>query len=99
MKNKLSIVSVLISWLLCMSLAPRVFANHRSGDQPLPELIRMADLDGDGIPDLAVNMSGFDHIAILKGDGHANFSIKRQFETDTLPKGIVLGDFNKDGTL
>lgn len=99
MKNKLSIVSVLASWLLCMGLAPRVFANHRSGDQPLPELMRIADFDGDGIPDLAVNLSGFDHIAILKGDGHANFTIKRQFETDTLPKGLTVGDFNKDGKL
>jgi len=99
MKNILSIVSVLFSCLLCTILAPRVFANHRSGDDPLPELIRMADFDGDGIPDLAVNMSGFDHIAILKGDGHANFILKRQFETDTLPKGIVLGDFNKDRKL
>jgi len=99
MKNKLSIVSVLTSWLLCMSLAPKVFANHRSGDQPLPELMRMADFDGDGIPDLAVNMCGFDHIAILKGDGHANFSIQIQFETDTLPKGLALGDFNHDGKL
>jgi hypothetical protein len=99
MKNILSIVSVLTSWLLCMSLAPTVFANHRSGDDPLPELIRMADFDGDGIPDLAVNLSGFDHIAILKGDGHANFSVKRQIETDTLPKGVAMADFNKDGKL
>ena len=99
MKNKLSIVSVLTSCLLCTSLVPTVFANHRSGDEPLPEIIRMGDFDGDGIPDLAVNLSGFDHIAILKGDGHANFSVQHQFETDTLPKGVVLADFNKDGKL
>ena len=99
MKNKPSIISFLIGCVLCTSLAPTVFANHRSGDFPLPELIRMADFDGDGIPDLAVNLSGFDHIAILKGDGHANFSVQRQVETDTLPKGVAVADFNKDGKL
>ena len=99
MKNKPSIISFLIGCVLCTSLAPMVFANHRSGDFPLPELIRMSDFDGDGIPDLAVNLSGFDHIAILKGDGHANFSVQRQVETDTLPKGVAVADFNKDGKL
>jgi len=99
MKNKLSIVSSLIGWVLCAILAPTVFANHRSGDIALPEQIKIADLDGDGITDLAVNLAGFDHTAILKGDGHANFTLQRLIESDTLPKGIVLADFNKDSHL
>jgi len=99
MKNTLRNIFILISCALCAILAPKAVANHRSGDFPLSEQIRMADFDGDSIPDLAVNLSGFDHIAILKGDGHANFTIQRQFETDTLPKGVAMGDYNKDGKL
>jgi len=99
MKNTLTNVSILLGCVLCATLAPRAVANHRSGDFALPEQIRMADFDGDGIMDLAVNLSGFDHVAILKGDGHANFTLQRQFETDTLPKGVAMGDYNKDGKL
>lgn len=99
MNNRLTNVCLLLGGVLCASLAPTGLANHRSGDFPLPEIIRMADFDGDGIQDLAVNVSGFDHIAILRGDGHANFTLQGQFETDTLPKGVAVGDFNKDGRL
>src|SRR6266446_2093304 len=99
MKNKLTKVSILIGCVLCASFAPTAFGNHRSGDFALPELIRMADFDGDGIKDLAVNLAGLDHVAILKGDGHANFTVQRQIETDTLPKGVAMGDFDKDGHL
>jgi FG-GAP-like repeat len=99
MKNRLTNVFVLIGCVLCASVTPTVLANHRSGDFALPEIIRMADFDGDGIQDLAVNVSGFDHIVILKGDGHANFTVQGQFETDTLPKGVAMGDFDKDGRL
>lgn len=99
MKTRLTHLLVPIVCVLCASLTPTTLANHRSGDYALPEIIRMADFDGDGIQDLAVNVSGFDHIAILKGDGHANFTVQGQFETDTLPKGVALGDFDKDGRL
>ena len=99
MNSKLTKLCLLTGCVLCEILTPTALANHRSGDFPLPETIRIADFDGDGIQDLAVNVSGFDHIAILKGDGHANFSVQEQFETDTLPKGLAMGDFDKDGRL
>lgn len=99
MNNKLTKLCLLTGCVLFATLTPTAHANHRSGDFPLPETIRIADFDGDGIQDLAVNVSGFDHIAILKGDGHANFTVQEQFETDTLPKGLAMGDFDKDGRL
>ena len=95
MNNKLTKFCLLIGCVLCAMLTPTTLANHRSGDFALPETMRIADFDGDGIQDLAVNVSGFDHIAILKGDGHANFTVQEQFETDTLPKGVAMGDFDK----
>ena len=71
MNNKLTKLCLLTGCVLCATLTPTALANHRSGDFALPETIRIADFDGDGLQDLAVNVSGFDHIAILKGDGHA----------------------------
>ena len=49
--------------------------------------------------DLAVNASGFDHIAILLGDGNGGFTLAGHFATDTLPKGLQVGDVNGDGYL
>jgi len=40
------------------------FANHKTGDFPLPELIVAADFNEDGKLDLAVNVTGFDNVAI-----------------------------------
>src|SRR6266513_2526489 len=58
-----------------VSLAGPAFANHRTGDLPLPELLVAADLNEDGKLDLAVNVTGFDNVAILNGDGQANFTL------------------------
>lgn len=77
-------------------LAATMLANHRTGDFPLPELIAPGDFNQDGKIDLAVNVAGFDNIAILQGDGQGGFTLKRHLETDTLPKGLAVGDMNRD---
>jgi hypothetical protein len=79
-----------------LALAGTAFANHKTGDFPLPELIVAADFNEDGKLDLAVNVTGFDNVAILNGDGHGNFTLKEHVETDTLPKGLAVGDVNRD---
>ena len=61
-------------------IAP-AFANHKTGDYPLPDAIAMGDFDQDGKLDLAVNISGFDTIAILTGDGQGGFTLKGHVET------------------
>jgi len=96
MKNTFTRASILLGCILA-ALSPAAFGNHRSGDFALPEIIRTGDFNGDGILDLLVNVSGFDHIAMFQGDGQGNFTLKRQFETDTLPKGLVVGDVDNDG--
>jgi len=84
---------------LCALFPALVFANHRAGDYPLPEEIVAGDFNRDGKVDLAVNLSGFDNIAILTGDGLGNFTLKSHVEADTLSKGIAVGDINSDGKL
>jgi hypothetical protein len=99
MKGHLLIRSFLISCALGASLIAPAFANHKTGDYPLPDLVVMGDFDQDGNVDLAVNVSGFDTIAILTGDGQGGFALKGHVETDTLPKGLVAADVNADGRL
>ena len=57
----------------------------------LPEILVAGDLNEDGKVDLAVNVTGFDNIAILTGDGLGGFTLKGHVATDTLPKGLAAG--------
>ena len=88
------------SALACLVLSAAfllpAFGNHRTGSQALPELLVAGDLKEDGNLDLAVNVTGFDNIAILTGDGLGGFTLNGHVATDTLPKGLAAGDLNRD---
>ncbi len=99
MKNKISTLLSLVGCALCATFTSSALANHRSGDEPLPEIMTGGDFNGDGNLDLAVNLSGFDNFAVLNGDGQGNFTLKRNIPEDTLPKDVVSGDVNGDGKL
>jgi FG-GAP-like repeat len=88
---------ILLGGAVCAVLTTSALANHRAGDFPLPELIASGDFNQDGKVDLAVNLSGFDNVAVLLGDGLGGFTLKSHFETNTLSKGIATGDINSDG--
>ena len=96
MKGPLRFRLLVITGMVGLALAGPAFANHRTGDLPLPELLVATDLNEDGKLDLAVNVAGFDNVAILTGDGQANLTLKEHVETDTLPKGLAVGDVNGD---
>ena len=96
MKGPLRFRLLVMTGTVGLALAGPAFANHKTGDFPLPELIVAADFNEDGKLDLAVNVTGFDNVAILNGDGHGNFTLKKHVETDTLPHGLAVGDVNGD---
>ncbi len=99
MKRYIRVRSLLAGCILTTTFTGSVFGSHKTGDFPLPDLIASGDFNQDGNLDLAVNISGFDNIAILDGDGQAGFTLKEHVETDTLPKGLAAADLNHDGKL
>src|SRR5712691_1316372 len=92
-------ISALACSLLCAALLPSAFANHRTGTLILPEVLVAGDFNGDGNLDIAVNATGFDNAAILLGDGQGQFSLIGHVASDTLPKGLAVGDMDRDGHL
>src|SRR4051812_24836658 len=99
MKNTISNLLKLLGCVLCATFSSTAFANHRSGDFPLPEITTGGDFNKDGNIDLAVNLSGFDNFAVLMGDGLGNFTLKRHVQLDTLSKQVASGDVNGDGNI
>lgn len=91
--------SALACFLLCAAFLPSAFANHRTGTLALPEVLASGELNEDGNLDIAVNVTGFDVVAILLGDGHGQFTLKGHVASDTLPKGLAIGDMDRDGHL
>ena len=75
------------------------FGNHRTGSFALPELLAAGDFNRDGNLDLAVNLTGFDNVTILIGDGSGGFTLTGHIASDTLTKGLDVADVNGDGRL
>src|SRR5437879_10410211 len=91
--------SALACLILSAAFLPSASANHRTGSIIAPELLVAGDFNHDGNMDLAVNCTGFDVVAILFGDGQGGFVLGGHFPTDTLTKGLDVGDVNRDGHL
>ena len=64
--------------------------------------VGIGDLDGDGVPDVAVTNYGSDNVSVLRNTsspGSLSFATKVDFATDTAPLSIVLSDLDGDGKL
>jgi hypothetical protein len=62
-----------------------------------PEDTAVGDLDGDGIPDLAVACSSTHTVAVLLGRGDGTFATGVNFSSGSAPTAVRIGDVNGDG--
>jgi hypothetical protein len=65
-----------------------------------PFIVSIGDLDGDGIPDLAVASSGNSSIIVVKNvstPGNFSFDTPQSFATGTYPDCVALSDLDGDG--
>jgi hypothetical protein len=67
------------------------------GANPYP--IEVADLNGDGVPDLAIGNDGSDDVSVLMGRGDGTFGPERRYEVAAGPYGMVVADLDRDGVL
>ncbi len=58
------------------------------------QVIRMADLNGDGIPDLA--LLGTNQVTIMLGNGHGGFQKPVSYGVGFEPTGLTIADINGD---
>jgi hypothetical protein len=62
-----------------------------------PAGVAVADLNGDGIPDLITTNSNGNDVSVLLGHGDGSFQPARNFPVGLFPTSLVVGDFNGDG--
>lgn len=75
--------------------APRRFNTNRN-----PSSVAVGDLNGDGVPDLAVSNRDSQNVTVLLGTGSGMFQPGVDFFVlGTAPAAVVLADFNADGRL
>jgi hypothetical protein len=90
-----------VSVLLGNAGAPGTFlaaATYAVGNRP--RTVRIADLDRDGAPDIAVASFGANTISVLLGAGGGTFDLPAvQYPTALGPIPLVVADLNRDGLL
>ena len=59
----------------------------------------VADLNGDGRPDLVAVLSKANRVATLLGNGDGTYKAPVQFATGTAPVSVAVGDLNGDGKI
>jgi adhesin/invasin len=57
----------------------------------------VVDLDGDGLPDLAVACAGSNELSVLLGTGGGGFAAARSLHTAAVPLRVAAADLNGDG--
>src|SRR5262249_21333119 len=93
--------------LACVALAVRpvpaaaqgfklgVRESYTTGTSPYSGVI--ADLNGDGKPDIVVANAGSNTVSVRLGNGLGGFSASTDFATGAEPGFVAIGDLNGDG--
>ena len=73
------------------------FLQGRQDGLLAPGPVAIADMNGDGIPDLVVTNGGGNNVLVYPGSGGGRFTSPRRFFTGTAPRGLTIADLNGDG--
>src|SRR5206468_3961229 len=67
------------------------------GAGPKPTAVALADLNGDGKPDIIVANDYGNYASVLLGNGNGSFQAQQTFAAGSAPDAVALADFNGDG--
>src|SRR5438093_5879916 len=85
-----------------VSFQPAVNYPVVANPQPMganPEVVAVADFNGDGRLDLAVVNRSNNTVSVLLGNGDGTFQAARNFPVGSGPTSVAVGDFNGDRRL
>lgn len=68
-----------------------------NGMNALPGAVAIGDVNGDGIPDLAVANDANANVSVLLGKGDGTFEPAVNFSVGPNPRSVLIKDFNGDG--
>ncbi len=68
---------------------------YAAGDDPVS--VAVADLDGDGVPDLVTANDGGDDVSVLLGVGDGTFQAANRFLAGGRPRSVAVADLDGDG--
>jgi hypothetical protein len=66
---------------------------------PEPDSVAVADLNGDGIPDIVVADEYDDAVSVLLGNGDGSFQLPYTYSVGSFPASVTVADLNGDGKL
>jgi hypothetical protein len=97
-------VSVLVNTTLPGSATPSFSPSQDFGTGSAPDGVAVGDLNGDGLPDLAVANFFSNSVSVLlnttvPGSPAPTFAAEQEFTTGAFPESVALGDLNGDGVL
>jgi hypothetical protein len=77
--------------------APVAYSLGKTAKSPNPVSVAIGDLNGDGIPDLAVADAGSNTVSVLLGTGTGRFNAAINYPAGTTPEAVIAVDLNGDG--
>ena len=96
--NEAGSISVLRNTSIVGTISMSAKIDFLAGNDPCR--LAVADVDGDGKPDIVVTNCSSNTISVLcntSTPGTVSFSKKIDFQTGSLPRNVAIGDLNDDG--